>query len=167
MAERTDCRANSRSGGLSPPRAGSGCSISSSASDQFQNRFGRLFREYGLTSSQYNILRIPPRRRETDASLKIADRDDPGRPGDRGPYRPPAGGRMSHPPPVRNRPASGVHRADRQAPASPSPSWTQPVIELHRDLLRGHLSRTELQGAGPAAGEGPGLRSTDGCASGA
>jgi DNA-binding MarR family transcriptional regulator len=27
-------------------------------SDQFQNRFGRLFREHGLTSSQYNILRI-------------------------------------------------------------------------------------------------------------
>lgn len=27
-------------------------------SDQFQNRFGRLFREYGLTSSQYNVLRI-------------------------------------------------------------------------------------------------------------
>jgi DNA-binding MarR family transcriptional regulator len=26
--------------------------------DQFQNRFGRLFREYGLTSSQYNVLRI-------------------------------------------------------------------------------------------------------------
>jgi len=27
-------------------------------SDQFENRFGRLFREYGLTSSQYNVLRI-------------------------------------------------------------------------------------------------------------
>ncbi len=26
--------------------------------DQFQNRFGKLFREYGLTSSQYNVLRI-------------------------------------------------------------------------------------------------------------
>jgi len=26
--------------------------------DQFQNRFGRLFREYGLTPSQYNVLRI-------------------------------------------------------------------------------------------------------------
>jgi len=26
--------------------------------DQFQNRFGRLFREYNLTSSQYNVLRI-------------------------------------------------------------------------------------------------------------
>lgn len=26
--------------------------------DQFQNRFGRLFRQFGLTSSQYNVLRI-------------------------------------------------------------------------------------------------------------
>ena len=26
--------------------------------DQFQNQIGRLFREYGLTSSQYNVLRI-------------------------------------------------------------------------------------------------------------
>ncbi len=26
--------------------------------DQFQNRFGRLFREYDLTPSQYNVLRI-------------------------------------------------------------------------------------------------------------
>ena len=27
-------------------------------SDQFQNRFGRLFREFDLTHSQYNVLRI-------------------------------------------------------------------------------------------------------------
>jgi len=26
--------------------------------DQFQNKFGRLFRHYGLTPSQYNVLRI-------------------------------------------------------------------------------------------------------------
>lgn len=26
--------------------------------DQFQNRFGKLFREYGVTASQYNVLRI-------------------------------------------------------------------------------------------------------------
>jgi MarR family 2-MHQ and catechol resistance regulon transcriptional repressor len=26
--------------------------------DQFQNRFGKLFREFGITSSQYNVLRI-------------------------------------------------------------------------------------------------------------
>lgn len=27
-------------------------------SDQFQNRFGKLFREFGLTGSQHNVLRI-------------------------------------------------------------------------------------------------------------
>ena len=27
-------------------------------SDQLQNRLGKMFREYGLTSSQYNVLRI-------------------------------------------------------------------------------------------------------------
>lgn len=27
-------------------------------SDQFQNRFGRLFRKFGLTGSQHNVLRI-------------------------------------------------------------------------------------------------------------
>ncbi len=27
-------------------------------SDQFGNRFGRLFRDFGLTGSQYNVLRI-------------------------------------------------------------------------------------------------------------
>ena len=27
-------------------------------SDQFQNRFGKLFRAYGLTGSQHNVLRI-------------------------------------------------------------------------------------------------------------
>lgn len=27
-------------------------------SDQFQNQFGKLYREYGLTQSQYNVLRI-------------------------------------------------------------------------------------------------------------
>ncbi len=27
-------------------------------SDQYHNRLGRLFREYGLTPSQYNVLRI-------------------------------------------------------------------------------------------------------------
>jgi hypothetical protein len=26
--------------------------------DQFQNRFGKLFREFGLTGSQHNVLRI-------------------------------------------------------------------------------------------------------------
>lgn len=43
-------------------------------SDQFQNRFGRLFREYGLTSSQYNVLRILRGEGKPMPSLEIADR---------------------------------------------------------------------------------------------
>lgn len=42
--------------------------------DQFQNRFGRLFREFGLTPSQYNILRILRGEGRPLPSLEIADR---------------------------------------------------------------------------------------------
>ena len=43
-------------------------------SDQFHNRFGRLFRQYGLTSSQYNVLRILRGEGKPLPSLEIADR---------------------------------------------------------------------------------------------
>lgn len=42
--------------------------------DQFQNRFGRLFRQYGLTSSQYNVLRILRGEGKPMPCLEIADR---------------------------------------------------------------------------------------------
>ena len=42
--------------------------------DLFQNRFGRLFREYGLTSSQYNVLRILRGEGQPLPSLEIAER---------------------------------------------------------------------------------------------
>ena len=42
--------------------------------DRFQNRFGRLFREYGLTPSQYNILRILRGEGKPLPSLEVADR---------------------------------------------------------------------------------------------
>jgi MarR family transcriptional regulator, 2-MHQ and catechol-resistance regulon repressor len=42
--------------------------------DQFQNRFGRLFREYGLTSSQYNVLRILRGEGKPMPCLEIANR---------------------------------------------------------------------------------------------
>ena len=42
--------------------------------DQFQNRFGRLFREYGLTASQYNVLRILRGEGKPMPSLEIAER---------------------------------------------------------------------------------------------
>jgi DNA-binding MarR family transcriptional regulator len=43
-------------------------------SDQFENRFGRLFRGYGLTSSQYNVLRILRGEGKPLPCLEIADR---------------------------------------------------------------------------------------------
>ena len=43
-------------------------------SDQFHNRFGRLFREFGLTSSQYNVLRILRGEGKPLPSLEIAER---------------------------------------------------------------------------------------------
>lgn len=42
--------------------------------DQFENRFGRFFRQYGLTSSQYNVLRILRGEGKPLPSLEIADR---------------------------------------------------------------------------------------------
>ena len=43
-------------------------------SDWIENRLGRLFREYGLTPSQYNVLRILRGEGKPLASLEIADR---------------------------------------------------------------------------------------------
>ena len=42
--------------------------------DQFQNRFGRLFRQYGLTSSQYNVLRILRGEGQPMPCLEVANR---------------------------------------------------------------------------------------------
>ena len=42
--------------------------------DQFDNRLGRLFREHGLTSSQYNVLRILRGEGKPLPSLEVADR---------------------------------------------------------------------------------------------
>ena len=43
-------------------------------SDQFQNRFGKLFREFGVTSSQYNVLRILRGEGKPMPSLEIGER---------------------------------------------------------------------------------------------
>ncbi len=42
--------------------------------DQIQNRFGRLFREFDLTSSQYNVLRILRGEGKPMPCLEIGDR---------------------------------------------------------------------------------------------
>jgi DNA-binding MarR family transcriptional regulator len=42
--------------------------------DQFQNRFGKLFRSFGVTASQYNVLRILRGEGKPMPCLEIADR---------------------------------------------------------------------------------------------
>jgi DNA-binding MarR family transcriptional regulator len=42
--------------------------------DQFQNQSGRLFRQFGLTSSQYNVLRILRGEGKPMPCLEVADR---------------------------------------------------------------------------------------------
>ena len=42
--------------------------------DRLQNRFGKLFRQYDLTSSQYNVLRILRGEGKPMPCLEIADR---------------------------------------------------------------------------------------------
>jgi DNA-binding MarR family transcriptional regulator len=42
--------------------------------DQFQNQIGRLFREYGLTPSQYNVLRILRGEANPMPCLEVAER---------------------------------------------------------------------------------------------
>jgi len=42
--------------------------------DQFNNRLGRLFREYGLTQSQYNVLRILRGEGKPMPCLEVAER---------------------------------------------------------------------------------------------
>ena len=42
--------------------------------DQFQNRFGKFFREYGITASQYNVLRILRGEGKPMPCLEIAER---------------------------------------------------------------------------------------------
>ena len=43
-------------------------------SDQIQNRLGKLFREFGMTSSQYNVLRILRGEARPMPCLEIAER---------------------------------------------------------------------------------------------
>jgi DNA-binding MarR family transcriptional regulator len=42
--------------------------------DQFQNRFGRMFRQFGLTPSQYNVLRILRGEGKPMPCLEVAER---------------------------------------------------------------------------------------------
>lgn len=113
------------------------------ANDQIQIHFTRLFRQYDLTPSQYNILRILRGEAKPMKSLEIADRTITVVPGITGLLD-------------RLEEAGLVHRERsvndrRKVLVSITPKGTEllkkldkPLLELHRRVL-GHLSADELQ----------------------
>jgi DNA-binding MarR family transcriptional regulator len=111
-------------------------------SDQLQIRFVRLFREFGLTPSQYNILRILRGEGKPLPILEIAARTITVVPGITGLVdRLEKAGLVRR---VRCREDRRVIYAElTDQGAKILRALDQPLVELHRKLL-GHLSRAEL-----------------------
>ena len=111
--------------------------------DQFQNRFGRLFREYGLTASQYNVLRILRGEGKPMPCLEIGDRMIQVVPAMTGLID-----RLEKQELVKRERCSEDRRVvyieitDKALDLLKK--MDQPVMALHRQLV-GHLSRTELK----------------------
>ncbi len=111
--------------------------------DAFDNRFGKLFREYGLTASQYNVLRILQGEGRPLPSLEIARRTIQVVPAITGL--------------IDRLLKAGLVRRERSeedrrvvlvelTPAAEAllETMAEPVLELHRELV-GHLTKTELR----------------------
>ena len=112
-------------------------------SDQFDNRLGRLFREFGLTPSQYNVLRILRGEGQPLPSLEIADRMIQVVPAITGLID-----RLEKQGLVTRRHCTEDRRVVYVAITDKALAILQrvdePLDELHRGLM-GHLSRTELK----------------------
>ena len=111
--------------------------------DQFQNRFGRLFRQFGLTSSQYNVLRILRGEGKPLPCLEIADRMLQVVPAMTGLID-----RLEKQELVKRHRCSEdrrviyIHLTDKGAALLRE--LDAPVVELHRNLM-GHLSHDEMK----------------------
>lgn len=112
------------------------------SNDQFQIHFTRLFRQYGLTPSQYNILRILRGAGEALPILEIASRMVTVVPGITGLIdRLEDGGWVGR---VRCKDDRRVVYVDLTEKARTLlGKLDAPVLELHKELL-GHMTRDEL-----------------------
>lgn len=111
--------------------------------DQLQNRLGRLLREFGLTPSQYNVLRILRGAGEPLPSLEIADRLIQVVPAITGLID-----RLEEQSVVRRQRSVEDRRVVKveltDAGSKLLSRIDQPLQNLHKQLL-GHLSRNDLQ----------------------
>jgi len=111
--------------------------------DQMQNRFGRLFRQFGVTSSQYNVLRILRGEGKPLPCQEIATRMIQVVPAMTGLID-----RLEQQELVRRDRCTEDRRvifiALTQKGHDVLAQLDEPVLALHRELL-GHLTRGELQ----------------------
>jgi len=111
-------------------------------SDQFQNRFGKVFREFGITGSQYNVLRILRGEGQPLPCLEIADRMIQVVPAITGLID-----RLEQQGLVERHRCTEDRRVVYVALTAKAKTlldrMEEPVNELHRSLI-GHLSRSEL-----------------------
>ena len=112
-------------------------------SDQFHNQLGRLFREYGLTPSQYNVLRILRGEAKPMPCLEIAERMIQVVPAITGLVD-----RLENQELVRRKRCTKDRRVvyiEITAKAKKVlRQMDKPVMELHRRLM-GHLTQAELK----------------------
>jgi DNA-binding MarR family transcriptional regulator len=112
-------------------------------SDQLQIRFARLFREYGLTPSQYNVLRILRGEGKPLPILEIASRTITVVPGITGLIdRLEQAGFVNRLRCEKDRRVIYVALTDHANKTLAD--LDEPLIALHRQLL-GHLAKSELQ----------------------
>lgn len=112
-------------------------------SDQLQIRFARLFREYGLTPSQYNVLRILRGERKPLPILEIASRTVTVVPGITGLIdRLERAGFVNRLRCEKDRRIIYVALTDQAIKTLAD--LDEPLLTLHRKLL-GHLSQAELK----------------------
>ena len=111
--------------------------------DQLQIHFARLFREHGLTPSQYNVLRILPGEGKPLPILEIASRTVTVVPGITGLIdRLEQAGFVSRERCARDRRVIYVALTDKGSQVLAS--LDEPVLALHRRSM-GHLSQAELK----------------------
>lgn len=112
-------------------------------SDQFQNRFGRLFREYGLTLSQYNVLRILRGEGKPMPCLEIGERMIQVVPAMTGLLdRLEEQGMVSRERCSQDRRVVYISLTEKAKKLLDS--MDQPVVDLHKELV-GHLTVAELK----------------------
>src|SRR6516165_10494609 len=112
-------------------------------SDQLQIRFARLFRDHGLTPSQYNVLRILRGEGQPLPILEIANRTIAVVPGITGVIdRLEQAGFVARARCEKDRRVIHVSLTDNGRAALAG--LDEPLLTLHRELL-GHLTQTELK----------------------